>query len=74
MRKRLTPIGNSVGLILDKTILGLIGLTRDDDVELTVEGDRLVVTPVRGGRKRRFEEAKRHVFETHRETLRKLAR
>jgi antitoxin component of MazEF toxin-antitoxin module len=74
MRKRLTPIGNSVGLILDKTMLGLVGLTRDDEVEITVEGDRLVVAPVRGARRRRFEDAKRHVFETHAETLRKLAK
>lgn len=35
MRKKLTHIGNSIGLILDKSILELHGFDREGDVEIT---------------------------------------
>jgi antitoxin component of MazEF toxin-antitoxin module len=46
MRKKLSTIGSSKGLILDKTLLGLLGIEGDDEVSLTVEGRRLIIEPV----------------------------
>jgi hypothetical protein len=45
MLKKLSTIGSSKGLILDKTLLGLLGLegTGDVEVSLRVEGHRLIV-------------------------------
>lgn len=35
MRKKFSTIGNSIGLILDKSILELHGFDREGDVEIT---------------------------------------
>lgn len=44
MLKKLSRIGSSKGLILDKTLLGLLGIEDADEVSLTVEGRRLIIT------------------------------
>ena len=43
MIKNLTPIGNSEGIILDKTLLGLLGLERGGAVEIQIEGETMTV-------------------------------
>ena len=43
MLKKLTTIGSSKGLILDKTLLGLLGIENAEEVSLRVEGRRLIV-------------------------------
>jgi hypothetical protein len=43
LTKRLTKIGDSTGLVIDKPILDLLGLARGDEVELKVENERLIV-------------------------------
>jgi antitoxin component of MazEF toxin-antitoxin module len=45
MLKKLSNIGSSKGLILDKTLLGLLGIEDADEVSITVEGRRLIITP-----------------------------
>jgi antitoxin component of MazEF toxin-antitoxin module len=78
MIKKLTPIGNSEGLILDKTLLGLLGLERGASVEIQVEGDTMTVRRAsekalerRGDR---FNAARKHVLAKHGGTLKKLAK
>jgi antitoxin MazE len=72
MRKKLTAIGNSVGLIIDKPILELLGLDATAEVELTTDGARLIVAPA-GAHQARFEEITERVLEEHAETFRRLA-
>jgi antitoxin component of MazEF toxin-antitoxin module len=48
MRKRLSRIGSSRGIILDKTLRELLGIEDDGEVCLTVEGRRLIIQPVYG--------------------------
>ena len=78
MIKKLTPIGNSEGLILDKTLLGLLNLERGSDVEITIEGDTLLVRRASkeavAGRAARFNNARKHVLAKHGGTLKKLAK
>jgi antitoxin component of MazEF toxin-antitoxin module len=74
MTKKLTQLGNSLALILDKPILELLGADRDTEFSLRLEGDRLVVTPLRPGWKKDFDEALTHASSRHRGTPRKLAR
>jgi antitoxin component of MazEF toxin-antitoxin module len=45
MLKKLSSIGSSKGLILDKTLLGLLGIENADEVSITVERRRLIITP-----------------------------
>jgi antitoxin component of MazEF toxin-antitoxin module len=46
--KKLTRTGNSVALVLDKPLLEQLGLDENSDVELSTNGDVIVLTPVRG--------------------------
>lgn len=75
MRKKLSAIGNSLGIVIEKPILELLKIDRDTELEVTTDGTRLVLEPVR--KRRRREEllatAKR-IMDTHDETFKKLAK
>lgn len=47
MIKRLTRQGNSVALVLDKPILEATQLDEGQEVEVSTDGDVIVITPVR---------------------------
>ena len=77
--QRLTKIGDSTGLVIDKPILDLLGLARGDEVELKVENERLIVGPVdpssRGERRRaKFAMARARVHANVGGALQKLAK
>ncbi len=73
MTKKLTVIGNSLGIILDKPILELLQLDKDTEFDLTLEGERLVLTPMRAGRRRRLQSTIGRAMKNHDRTLRKLS-
>ncbi|HEX9104658.1 MAG TPA: AbrB/MazE/SpoVT family DNA-binding domain-containing protein [Polyangia bacterium] len=50
MIKKLTAIGNSYGLVIDKSILELLRITPDTELELSTDGTRLIIEPARGER------------------------
>ena len=52
MVKRLTRQGNSVALALDKKLLEQVDLDEDSEVEVSTNGDAIIVTPVRDGRRK----------------------
>ena len=76
MVKRLQAIGNSFGVIIDKPILELLRLTPDTSLDVSTDGERLIITPVRtaADRKRRLERAQRRTLASHERTFRKLAK
>jgi len=47
MVKKLTRTGNSLALVLDKPLLEALGIDEDTALEISTNGDVLVVTPVR---------------------------
>jgi len=47
MVKNLIKHGNSYALVIDKPIMELLHVTPDTALELTTNGDKLVVSPVR---------------------------
>jgi antitoxin component of MazEF toxin-antitoxin module len=47
MIKRLTRVGNSQALTIDKPILELLGMTADTPVEIQTNGHSLMLTPIR---------------------------
>jgi antitoxin component of MazEF toxin-antitoxin module len=53
MKKRLTRTGNSVAVVLEKPLLEAVGITSDSEVEISTNGDVIVITPVRESRRRR---------------------
>ncbi len=76
MNKRLQTIGNSSGIIIDKPILELLKITADTELEVTTDGERLIVTPIRpdGDRRRKVAAAQKRTLAAHAETFRKLAK
>jgi len=47
MRKRLTKTGNSLALVLDRPLLEAAGIDAETTVEVSTNGDVIVITPVR---------------------------
>lgn len=52
MIKKLIAIGNSYGLVIDKSILEILKISPDTDLELSTDGTRLIIEPV-GAKPRR---------------------
>lgn len=77
MRKNLSAVGNSLGIVIEKPILELLGITRDTELEVTTDGTRLIVEPIREaeskGRRGRVGAATKRVMKNHDRTLRRLA-
>jgi antitoxin component of MazEF toxin-antitoxin module len=53
MKKRLTRTGNSVAIVLEKPLLEAVGIEPDSEVEISTNGDVIVITPVRDERRHR---------------------
>jgi antitoxin component of MazEF toxin-antitoxin module len=49
MVKTLTRHGNSLALVIDKPILELLQVGADTPLEITTDGDALIIQPVRDG-------------------------
>ena len=47
MTKRLTRSGNSLALVIDRPLLEALDIDAETELELSTDGDVLVVTPVR---------------------------
>lgn len=72
MIKRLQVCGDSSGLIIDEPILKLLKITCETELEVTTDGERLIVTPIRS-RPDRVTKAQEKVLATHERTFQKLA-
>jgi antitoxin component of MazEF toxin-antitoxin module len=49
MIKTLRPVGNSLGLIIDRPILELLGIDRQTQLRVTTDGKVLFIEPVTEG-------------------------
>jgi len=73
MQKKLTRIGSSLGIIIDKPVLDLLRITADTPLEITTDGDRLILQPVRHADDATARAAYERVATRHRKSLKKLA-
>jgi antitoxin MazE len=75
MKKRLVRHGNSRALVIDKAILEVLNLADDDEVQISINGDQLIITPVRKNdeRQKRFEQAVERTMEQYDDLFRRLA-
>jgi antitoxin component of MazEF toxin-antitoxin module len=79
LTKRLTKIGDSTGLVIDKPILDLLGFSRGDEVQLKIEDNRLVILPLDGAdraarHRAKFAKSKARVHANVGTALEKLAK
>jgi antitoxin component of MazEF toxin-antitoxin module len=73
MLKKLTPIGNSKGIILDRTLLQLLDVPDDaTHVELKVENGQVVIQRA-AEHSRRVRELSKKMLATHRRAFKRLA-
>jgi antitoxin MazE len=74
MQKKLTRTGNSVALVLDKPLLEQLGLEENSEVELSTNGDVLVVTPIRtAAEEKRFRRSAEKINRKYAGLFRRLA-
>lgn len=74
MIKRLTTIGNSLGLIIERPILELLDIDRETPLEVRTDGEALIIRPLRQNRSARLSAAAERMMDAHDETMRKLAK
>lgn len=53
MSKTLIKHGNSLALVIDKPILEMLQITADTPLELSTNGDAILITPIRAKRRQR---------------------
>lgn len=75
MAKRLQAIGNSSGIIIDRPILDMLGITSETELEVKTDGKRLIITPVDDAKRRsRLKAIQARTLKNHAGTFRKLAK
>jgi antitoxin MazE len=74
MIKKLSAVGNSLALIIERPILELLDITKDTSLEVKTDGEALIIRPVKLTKKERLREATKRMMATHEATLRKLAK
>jgi antitoxin MazE len=57
MNKTLIKHGNSLALVIDKPILEMLQITADTPLELSTNGDAILIRPIRDKRRQRKLEA-----------------
>jgi antitoxin component of MazEF toxin-antitoxin module len=74
MVKKLSKHGNSLALVIDRSILDLLGIDENTSLEISTDGEALVVAPERDAkRKKRFEQALAASNERYSKALKRLA-
>jgi antitoxin component of MazEF toxin-antitoxin module len=73
MVKKLSAVGNSLGLIIERPILDLLRIDKDTPLEVTTDGEALIIRPASRNRKARLRRAAARVMKAHDDALRKLA-
>lgn len=75
MTKKLTKHGNSLALVIDRPILDLLKIDPDTELEVSTDGQRLIVARVDpGARRKKFEEVRAAAHKRYAETFRELAK
>jgi len=74
MKKTLIRHGNSLALVIDKPILEMLQITADTPLELTTNGDAILVRPIRDERRQRqLQESLDRINEKFGDDLERLA-
>jgi len=75
MIKKLSTVGNSLGLIIERPILDLLNITKDTPLEITTDGEALIIRPAKKlSQMDRVISAADEIMDAHDETFRKLAK
>ena len=53
MRKKLTRTGNSLALLLDRGLLDATGISASTQLEISTDGEVIVISPIRSAKRTR---------------------
>ena len=74
MIKKLTRHGNSLALVIDRSILDLLKIEADMPLDISTDGQVLIVSPIRDvGRQKKFKKALKSTNQRYGNALKKLA-
>ena len=74
MTKKLSKIGNSLGLVLERPLLERLGIDAKTELEVSTDGTVIVISPKRDKRRdRRLKEVSNWMFEEYAGAFKKLA-
>ena len=74
MEKTLIKHGNSLAIVIDKPVLDLLQITADTKIELTTNGDAIMLTPIRDKKRQaRLHAALQKINDQFGDDLKKLA-
>jgi antitoxin component of MazEF toxin-antitoxin module len=74
MVKRLTKHGNSLALVIDKPVLDLLKIDQDTPLDITTDGERLIVSPAKASaRRNNFQEAQAWAHKNYGRAFKRLA-
>jgi antitoxin component of MazEF toxin-antitoxin module len=74
MIKKITSIGNSLGLILERPILELLDIDRHTKLDVRTDGECLIIRPLKKDRSARILERADRMMKIHDDTFRKLTK
>lgn len=74
MKKKLSVVGNSLGLLIEKPILELLNIDRNTEIEMTTDGHRLILEPIRNDHQKPISDSAKKMMKLHDDTFRKLAK
>ena len=74
MTKKLSKHGNSLALVIDRPVLELLGIDEQTTLDISTDGNVLVIAPVRDdARREQFQQSLDACNEQYSETLKRLA-
>jgi antitoxin MazE len=69
MRAAVRKLGNSSGVIIPKSLLRDLGMSEGDPVEMKLEGDRIVLVPIKRRARAGWAEASHSIAAAHDDAL-----
>ena len=73
MIKTLIPIGEGLGIVIDRSILDELHIDCETPLRITSDGKGFYVEPIQAEERSRFLDAGRRMMDVHDEAFRKLA-
>ena len=72
--KTLIPLGNDLGIVIDRILLDELRIDRETLLRITSDGKGLYIEPIPAEERSQFLEAGRLAMDVHDDAFRKLAR
>lgn len=74
LTKKLTAVGNSFGIVIDKPVLELLAITKDTELQVSTDDGRRIIIEPRPPQSSKLERAHARAVRNHGETFRKLSK